>query len=145
VTIQDETKWRSFPLAGTGAFDESLPVFNNRTARSRWDTQSRPNTWQRCRYSVAVTDGLMAAIERIPSHSSDDAQERLWDVLRRASISARRAKPGCSRIVFEVMLPIEGMTEKYQTLVLNIRPGDTPGLLGMIGFPADFYNVSSEA
>jgi hypothetical protein len=42
------------------------------------------------------------------------------------------------------MLPIEGTTEKYQTLVLNIRPGDTPGLLGIIGFPADFYDVSSE-
>ena len=56
----------------------------------------------------------------------------------------RRAKPGCSRIVFEVMLPIEGTTEKYHTLILNIRPGDTPGPLGMIGFPADFYNGSLE-
>ena len=94
---------------------------------------------------MAVTDGLMAAIERIPSHcSSDEVQERLWDVLWKASLSARRAKPGCSRIVFEVMLPIEGTTKKYHTLILNIRPGDTSGPLGMIGFPADFYNDSFE-
>jgi hypothetical protein len=84
----------------------------------------------------------MAAIETIPSRET--VQERLWDVLRMASLSARRAKPGCSRIAFEVVLPIEGTTEKYQTLILNIRPGDTPGPLGMIGFPADFYNASLE-
>ena len=53
-----------------------------------------------------------------------------------ASLSARRAKPGCYRIAFEVMLPIEG--KKCQTLVLNIRPGDTPAPVVTIGFPADF-------
>jgi hypothetical protein len=87
----------------------------------------------------------MAAIERIPSHCSrEDVQERLWDVLWKASLSARRAKPGCSRIVFEVMLPTEGTAEKYQTLILNIGPpfGETAGSLGMIGFPADFYSAS---
>jgi hypothetical protein len=87
----------------------------------------------------------MAAIERIPAHcSNDEVQERLWDVLWKASLSARRAKPGCSRIVFEVMLPIEGTTEKYQTLILNIRSGDAAGPRGMIGFPSDFYNASLE-
>ena len=39
-------------------------------------------------------------------------RERLWDVLWKASLSARRAKPGCSRIVFEVMLPIEAYDRK---------------------------------
>ena len=94
---------------------------------------------------MAVTDGVMAAIEKIPPHcSSEDVQERLWDVIWKASLSARRAKPGCSRIVFEVMLPIEGTTEKHQTLILNIKAGDTAEPLGMIGFPADFYNASLE-
>jgi hypothetical protein len=107
----------------------------------RTGRETQPHTWQECRYSVAVTDGLMGAIERIPSHcSGEGVQERLWDVLWKASLSARRAKPGCSRIVFEVMLPIEGTTEKYHTLILNLRSTrDTPGLLGMIGFPADFF------
>jgi len=128
MTIQNDIKKSSFPLAATSASAESLPARR-----------------QGCRYSVAVTDGLMAAIERIPAHcSSDDVQERLWDVLWKASLSARRAKPGCSRIVFEVMLPIEGTTEKHHTLILNIRPGDTSGPLGMIGFAADFYNDSYE-
>jgi hypothetical protein len=87
----------------------------------------------------------MAAIQRIPPDFSGEAvQERLRNVLSKASISARRAKPGCSRIVFEVMLPIAGMPEKYQTLILNIGPGDMPRPLGVIGFPEDFYNVSSQ-
>jgi hypothetical protein len=86
------------------------------------------------RHSVAVTEDLMAVIETIPSREA--VQERLWDVLRMASLSARRAKPGCSGIAFEVMLPIEG--KKYQTLILNIRPGDTPAPVVTIGFPADF-------
>jgi hypothetical protein len=71
-------------------------------------------------------------------------QERLWDAFSMAPLSARKAKPSCARIVFEVMLPIKGTTEKYHTLILNIRPGDTPGSLGMIGFPADFYDASLE-
>jgi hypothetical protein len=132
VTIQND------PLTET-----RLPGVLDTTTRTSWDTQA--HTWQECRYSVAVTGGLMAAIERIPSHcSSGEVQERLWDVLWKASLSARRAKPGCARIVFEVILPIEGTREKYQTLILNIRPGNTLGPLGMIGFPADFCNVSSE-
>ncbi len=53
-------------------------------------------------------------------------------------LSARRAKPGCSRIAFEVILHIEGTTKKYQTLILDIGPGDTPEPVITIGFPADF-------
>jgi hypothetical protein len=135
MTIQNHIRTSNFPITRSSA-----AALGDTT---RWDDQS--NRSQEFRYSVSVTNGLMAAIARIPSHSSsDEVQERLWDVLSKASLSARRAKPGCSRIVFEVMLPIEGTTEKYQTLMLNIRPGDTPGLLGMIGFPSDFYNASLE-
>ena len=122
-----------------------------------------PNTWQECgkidtlvdvttiaqeagfRYCVAVTEGLMAAIETIPSHCSrEDVQERLWDVIWMASLSARRAKSGCSRVVFEVILCIEGTTEKYQTLILNIRPGNTPKPVITIGFPEDFWIIENE-
>jgi hypothetical protein len=45
------------------------------------------------------------------------------DVLWIASLSARSAKPGRSRIAFEVVLHIEGTTKKYQTLILDIGPG----------------------
>lgn len=81
----------------------------------------------------------MAVIETIPSREA--VQERLWDVLRMASLSARRAKPGCSRIAFEVMLPIEG--KKYQTLILNIRPGDTPAPVGTSRQPVPIWRVAS--
>jgi hypothetical protein len=128
MTIQNEIKRSGFPLAATAASGEP------HLAR-----------WQRCRYSVAVADGLMAAIERIPAHCScEDVQERLWEVIWKASLSARRAKPGCSRIVFEVTLPIEGTMEKYHTLILNMRSADMPDSVGIIGFPADFYNVALE-
>jgi hypothetical protein len=115
VTIQNEIKRSSFPRTRT-----DLPALADTTARTGWDTQ--PHPWQECRYSVAVTNGLMAAIEGIPAHCSrEDAQERLWDVLWKASLSARRAKPGCSRIVFEVMLPIEG-NGKISNPNSDIRP-----------------------
>jgi hypothetical protein len=51
---------------------------------------------------------------------------------------ARRAKPGCSRIAFEVLLHLEGPRRQYQTLILDIGPGDTPDPVITIGFPADF-------
>jgi hypothetical protein len=90
-------------------------------------------------FPVAVTGDLMTAIETIPPrYSHEDVQGRLWDVLWIASLSARRAKPGCSLIAFEVILHIEGTTRKYQTLILGIGPGDTPEPVITIGFPADF-------
>jgi hypothetical protein len=56
------------------------------------------------RFPVAVTSDLMAAIETIPQkYSHEDIEGRLWDVLGIASLSARRAKPGCSHIAFEVV------------------------------------------
>jgi len=85
MTIQNEIKRRSFPLAGIRVSAVSLPAFHDTTAQTRADTWQCPNTWQECgkintlvdvttiaqeagfRYSVAVTEGLMAAIETIPS------------------------------------------------------------------------------
>src|SRR4029434_8566949 len=91
------------------------------------------------RFTVAVTAALMAALETIPQQfSHEDLEGRLWDVLWMASLAARRAKPGCSRIAFEVILHIDGTMKKYQTLVLDIGPGDTPEPVITIGFPADF-------
>jgi hypothetical protein len=53
------------------------------------------------------------------------AELGIRDVLWIASLSARRAKPGCSLIAFEVILHIEGTTRKYQTLILDIGPGES--------------------
>jgi len=91
------------------------------------------------RFPVAVTAALMAALDMIPQqYSHEDIEGRLWDVLWMASLAARRAKPGCSRIAFEVILHIEGTRRKYQTLILDIGPGDTSYPVITIGFPADF-------
>jgi hypothetical protein len=80
----------------------------------------------------------MAAVETIPQqYSHEDIEGRLWDVLWMASLAARRAKPGCSRIAFEVILHMEG-TRQYQTLILDIGPGDIQEPVITIGFPADF-------
>jgi hypothetical protein len=43
-----------------------------------------------------------------------------------------------------VILCIEGTTEKYQTLILNIRPGNTPKPVITIGFPEDFWIIENE-
>ena len=75
---------------------------------------------------MAVTAALMAAVETMPEQYS--------------FLAAQRAKPGCSRIAFEVILHlhIEGTRRKYQTLILDIGPGDTSDPVITIGFPADF-------
>jgi hypothetical protein len=81
----------------------------------------------------------MTAIETIPQqYSHEDTEGRLWHVLWMASLSARRVKPACSRIAFEAMLHVEGTKRRYQTLVLDIEPGDTSAPVITIGFPADF-------
>jgi hypothetical protein len=91
------------------------------------------------RFPVAATAALIAAVETIPQHySHEDMEGRLWDVLWMAAVAARRAKPGFSRIAFEVILHIEGTRRKYQTLILDIGPGDTSEPVITIGFPADF-------
>jgi hypothetical protein len=91
------------------------------------------------RFPVAVTAALMAAVETIPQqYSHEDTEGRLWDVLWMASLAARKAKPGCSRIVFEVILHIEETRRKYQAVILDIGPGETDEPVITIGFPADF-------
>jgi hypothetical protein len=56
------------------------------------------------RFPVAATAALMGAIETIPrQYSHEDKEGRLRDVLWMASLAARRAKPGFSRIAFEVI------------------------------------------
>jgi hypothetical protein len=91
------------------------------------------------RFPVAATAALMAAVETIPQqYSHEDIEGRFWDVLWMASLAARRAKPGCSRIAFEVILHIEGTRRRYQTLLLDIGPGDSSDPVITIGFPADF-------
>jgi Family of unknown function (DUF6573) len=81
----------------------------------------------------------MTAIEMIPQqYSHEDTEGRLWDVLWMASLAARRAKLGCSRIAFEVILHIEGTRRRNQTLVLDIGPDDISEPVITIGFPADF-------
>ena len=78
-------------------------------------------------------------IETIPpQYSHEDVEGRLWDLLWMASLSARRAKSVCSRIVFEVILHLEGTNKQHQTLVLDIGLGDTPEPVITIGFPTDF-------
>jgi hypothetical protein len=86
------------------------------------------------RFPVAATAALMATVETIPQqYPHEDIEGRLWDLLWMAYIAARRAKPGCSRIAFEV-----GTRRQYQTLILDIGPGDTSDPVITIGFPADF-------
>ncbi len=41
-------------------------------------------------------------------------------------------------IAFEVILHLEGTRRQYQTLILDIGPGDTTDPVITIGFPADF-------
>ena len=90
------------------------------------------------RFPVAATAALMAAVETVPrQYPHEDIEGRLWDLLWMASL-ARRAKPGCSRIAFEVILHLEGTRMQYQTLILDIGPGDTPNPVITIEFPADF-------
>ena len=89
------------------------------------------------RFSVAITGGLMTQLRQSRRDTPMKTwRAGLWDVLWIASLSARRAKPGCSQIAFEVILHIEGTTKKYQTLILVIGPGDTPQPVITIGFPA---------
>ena len=91
--------------------------------------------------SVPLRHGIEAVNERAfflgPTWRRSDFPAAGKGLLLLASLSARRAKPGCSRIAFEVILHIEGRTKKYQTLILDVGGGH-PGAGYHIGFPADF-------
>jgi len=78
-------------------------------------------------------------IETIPpQYSHEDVEGRLCDVLWMTSLSARKAKSGCSRIVFEVILHLKGTNKQHQTLVLDIGLGDTPESVITMAFPRIF-------
>lgn len=90
-------------------------------------------------WPVAVTSALWSVVETIPrKHSYQDMQGRLWDVLWMASLSARGAKPGCSRFAFELILFREGSRKKFVQLVADCGPGDKGEPVVTIGFAGDF-------
>jgi hypothetical protein len=63
---------------------------------------------------VAATAVLMAAVETHPQqYCHEDIEGRLGDLLWMASLAARRAKPGFSRIAFEVILHLEGTRRQH--------------------------------
>jgi hypothetical protein len=65
------------------------------------------------------------------------ACERTWTKFL-ACAAAASLGPRALSFPFEVMLHIEGIRRKYQTLVLDIGPGDTWEPVITTGFPADF-------
>jgi hypothetical protein len=80
------------------------------------------------RFPVATTAALMAAVETIPQqYSHEDIEGRLWDLLRMASLAARRVKPGFSRIAFEVILHLEGHKEAVSNPHSRYRTRGQPG------------------
>jgi hypothetical protein len=102
------------------------------------------------RFPVATTAALMAAVETIPQqYSHEDIEGRLGDLLWMASLAAWRAKSGCSRIAFEVILHLEGTRRQYQTLILDIghkghpRPGDHKGSQRIFDYSASSVNIIS--
>jgi len=92
------------------------------------------------RFPVAITATLWSVIGIIPkSHSYQDAQGRLWDVLWMASLAVRKSR-GESRCAYELILHREGTRKKYVQLICDCGPGDD--LAGnpviTIGFAEDF-------
>ena len=86
----------------------------------------------------------MAAAETIPQqYSHEDIEGRLWDLLWTAIPCRSKSETGCSRIAFEAILHIEGTRRKYQTLILDIGPGNTRELVITIGFPADLTTIQA--
>jgi hypothetical protein len=91
------------------------------------------------RYHFAVTRALWNAIETIPSHTSwQDVQGRLWDCLWMGRDAIRLSPAGVSRVTYQVILSTEGSRRKYQTLVLDLGPGDDAEPVFTMGFPEDF-------
>jgi hypothetical protein len=91
------------------------------------------------RFPCAVTRALWETIERIPKKTPwQDKDGRLWDCLWMAKDAIRRAKPGVSRVAYQVILSTEGSPSKYQTLVIDLGPGDDAAPVFTMGFPSDF-------
>ena len=70
---------------------------------------------------------------RAPRYIPDHLTERLNE--------AAKEIPKADHIRGCTPLHLEGTTRKYQTLILDIGPGDTPEPVITIGFPADFYLI----
>lgn len=91
------------------------------------------------KFPFAVSRALWDVIVSIPSHTPEqDWQGRLWDCLWMAKDAIRRAKPGTSRAVFQLILTRQGTRGKYQTLVIDLGAGDDGGPVFTLGFPEDF-------
>ncbi len=90
------------------------------------------------RWPVCVTRALWHVIETIPPRTCEDREGRLWDVLWMAYIAMRAAKPGSYRIAYELILTRAGTRKKYQTLVVDVGPGDEGEPQITIGFAEDF-------
>lgn len=91
------------------------------------------------RFPFAVTCALWNVVETIPSHTPwQDWKGRLWDCIWMARDAIRRAKPGTSRAVFQLILSSQGTRGKYQTLVIDLGPGDAAEPVFTLGFPEDF-------
>lgn len=86
---------------------------------------------------VAITAGLWAAIEAIPTSQEgiQDVRGRLHDVLWMARCAAKR---GGSDAYYVVILPSKGTRKRNRKLRMNAGPGDSGELVITIGFPEDF-------
>ncbi|MFZ6029754.1 MAG: DUF6573 family protein [Chloroflexota bacterium] len=97
------------------------------------------------RTPVAITAALHARLEPDENEASQGQSYtgRLHDVLWCASIAARRAAPGVSRLSFRVSIaetPPRGrhLPKRIVDLWAVIGPGDSAEPVITIGFPADF-------
>jgi len=91
------------------------------------------------RYHFAVTRALWDVLEIIPSHTPwQDLEGRLWDCLMVGRMEIKKAPEGVSRLTFEVILSVEGSKRKYQTICLDIGPGDNAEPVFTMGFTEDF-------
>lgn len=76
------------------------------------------------RVPVAISKGLSAVLENIPTTSTEDYIGRLWDVLTAARLAAKRAAPGENAAAFQVVIkqprPAPRLTQCYSI----IGPGD---------------------
>jgi len=90
------------------------------------------------RFPTAITAALWSDIEAIPaSHSYQDIQGRLWDVLYMAAGNARRKKD-VSRFSYELILHREGVEGELVSLICDCGPGDNAEPVLTIGYAQDF-------
>lgn len=89
---------------------------------------------------VAVTDHVYAdAIAWGDDEEAyQDEEGRAWDVIYMASMAARRARPGTSRIEYRIdRIPPGGSVARTTTLVAVVGPGDDAEPVLTIMYPGD--------